>query len=256
MINECINERKQNLTTLKHKPPTSVSGELLDNLVRGLGHDMGAHVRHIVEFSKMLQHSTEPREDSNRDSAWLNMMIDSGNQLQTMLAQLAKLSVLYNQTTVLTEDIDMGTLFDSVREQYLERIDLVADRDIELTLPDQWPVITGNLVHWETLLSVLFENALTFQPRAIEQTIQIHIDCRETATDVLFTISDNGIGVEKKYYRDIIRPFKKLNAAKVYPGLGLGLYSCEYIAELNQGSLAFEKSPLGGLTAKYKQPKY
>jgi two-component system CheB/CheR fusion protein len=98
----------------------------------------------------------------------------------------------------------------------------------------------------DILLGQIFQNLISncLKFRSPNVAPEITIEARERATDWLFSVSDNGIGIEKKYATRIFQIFQRLHNAKDYPGTGIGLSMCQNIVERYGGTIWVE-SELG-----------
>jgi len=67
----------------------------------------------------------------------------------------------------------------------------------------------------------------------------------EFNTEYLFSVCDNGIGINPEHKDEIFHPFKKLLSDN-YEGSGLGLSICERIVKLHGGKIWLENNPIGG----------
>ncbi len=85
-------------------------------------------------------------------------------------------------------------------------------------------------------------NALKFISQGVRP--QINLSCENRENDLLFQISDNGIGIDQNYLSQVFEPFKQLNSKDEYSGTGLGLALCKEIIEKHKGSIWIE-SELG-----------
>ena len=229
-----------------------VSAHFVEELIRGINHDIGAPARHIAHFSQMLTEQTKGIALENKHGQWLNLIHDSGQQIQTMLTSLTQLSLLSKRAHQVST-LDLRALFDS---QFTLQQSRSTTQEIPATLStnDHWPRLVACELHWQTLFACLLENAFKFQPQDTGHLVEIIVRCETTETALCFSIEDNGLGVKESQQADLVRPFKRMHDPEHYPGLGMGLAYCNFIAELNQGSLSFATASLGGLQVIYQQP--
>lgn len=230
-----------------------VDSRIVEGIVRGIGHDIGAPVRHIVYFAQML--SEQAMDDTSfegKQQRWLSLIHESGKQIQIMLSALSvltRLSMLSDKTSL----INLRDLFD--KKWAIHKDFSVQDKErVSISFTGNWPEIEANEEHWETLFSCLLENACKFQPIEADHITQIQAHCEVIDKELIFTLEDNGLGIRESQREEVLRAFKRLHGPEDYPGLGIGLTYCDLIAELNAGSLVLDESSLGGLRVTYRQP--
>ena len=95
------------------------------------------------------------------------------------------------------------------------------------------PTVQAHEIRVVQLLQNLIGNAIKYRSA---ETPRIHIaaECREG--DVLFSVQDNGIGIEPEFRQQIFGIFKRLHAQN-YPGTGIGLAICQRIVERYNGRI-------------------
>jgi light-regulated signal transduction histidine kinase (bacteriophytochrome) len=96
------------------------------------------------------------------------------------------------------------------------------------------PEVTGDARALATLFQILVGNALKF--RQPEVPPRIEVSAKRLDTNCVFSIADNGIGIDPEYRDRLFQPFKKLNGHE-YRGAGMGLANAKTIVDLHKGSI-------------------
>jgi PAS domain S-box-containing protein len=104
----------------------------------------------------------------------------------------------------------------------------------------QLPVVTANPLHLAQVFQNLISNALKYRS---DQSPRIAVSACENETSWVFTVEDNGIGIQPQYQAQIFGVFKRLHGIE-YPGTGIGLAICKKIVDRHGGAIWVE-SELG-----------
>ena len=100
------------------------------------------------------------------------------------------------------------------------------------------------------LFQNLIANALKYAAHA---TPLVHVSSSREETATIFSIRDNGIGVDPKYHDEIFGIFKRLHGADT-PGSGIGLALCNRIVQNHGGRIWVESTGQAGSTFHFTVP--
>jgi len=114
------------------------------------------------------------------------------------------------------------------------------------------PSVYGDRVLLARVFQNLISNALKFNEN--EEPI-IHITAREKKRFWVFTVADNGIGIDSKHHKVIFNLFKRLHSRSKYAGTGIGLSFCEKIIEAHGGEISVKSSLNKGSQFSFTLPK-
>ena len=101
-----------------------------------------------------------------------------------------------------------------------------------------------------TALTNLLENAYKYS----EETKHIELRVGADNGHVIFSVKDNGIGIDPRFQDQIFGIFKRLHTNKDYPGTGMGLAICQRVVERNGGRVWVESEPGKGSTFFFTVP--
>lgn len=114
------------------------------------------------------------------------------------------------------------------------------------------PQILGSAELLQRVFQNLISNALKFQ--AAGNMPKVQITAERLQREWLFSIKDNGIGVEEEYQQSIFGFFKRLHRQEQYPGSGIGLATAKKIVELHNGRIWMESVAGEGSTVFFTLP--
>ena len=99
------------------------------------------------------------------------------------------------------------------------------------------PRVRIHAVQLEQLFQNLIGNAIRYKSA---DPPQIHVAAVRQGSDWLFSVQDNGIGIDPRYKEQVFELFKRLHSLSEYPGTGMGLAICRRIVERAGGRIWVE----------------
>jgi light-regulated signal transduction histidine kinase (bacteriophytochrome) len=100
-------------------------------------------------------------------------------------------------------------------------------------------------------LQNLIGNAIKFRG---SEPPKISVQTGKADSDWLFSVSDNGIGIESEHLEHIFVVFQRLHTRAEYSGNGIGLSICKKIVERGGGKIWVESEAGHGSTFKFTLP--
>lgn len=127
---------------------------------------------------------------------------------------------------------------------------LIEESGAEIT-SGSLPRIRFDASRLSQVFSNLISNAIKFRG---EDPPRIDVSAKFSEDEWIFSVSDNGIGIEPKYYDKVFLIFQRLHPRDRYPGTGLGLAVCKKIVERRGGRIWLKSKPGEGSTFYFSVP--
>lgn len=204
-------------------------------------HDLREPLRMITSFLQLLErrYSDQLDEDAND---FIGFAVDGAKRLDAMINDILIYSRVANKERDLT-----GVNFNKVLEQvYVNLAASVEETEAEITYDILPEIITD-----ERLMIQLFQNLIgnAIKYRS-EITPNIHISAINDGNKYIFSVKDNGIGIDPKHLDNIFTIFQRLHTHDEYEGTGIGLSIAQKIVNQHGGEI-WAESELGKGTIFY-----
>ena len=140
-----------------------------------------------------------------------------------------------------------------VLKQAIANLKVVIEEEAVQIHCEDFPIISGDELQLTQLFQNLIGNAIKFSKKG--KTSHVYILIKEENQQWVFSVRDNGIGIELEYLQKIFEIFQRLHTQDDYPGEGIGLALCKRIVESHGGKIWVESEIGKGTTFYFTIPK-
>lgn len=209
-------------------------------------HDLQEPLRMVASYTQLLERRYRGKLDRDADE-FIGFAVDGARRMQQLIEDLLSYSRLTTrgQALVCTESkAACNAAVRNLQESIKDSSAVVRVGPLPAVLAD-----AGQLT---VLFQNLIGNALKYRD---QRRPEIHVDARLQGQEWIFSVEDNGIGIEPQYFERIFQMFQRLHSRQDYPGTGIGLASCKKIVERHGGRIWLKSEPGNGSTFFFTIPR-
>lgn len=215
------------------------NGEL-EQFTSIVSHDLQEPVRTIKSFLQLINLKIDQQQTEDLKT-YIQKSIHAAHRMKELIQNLLQYSQL-SKGDVLEENVEVQNLVNHVLQNLKTAIDH-AQATIEVDI--RLETVYGDRVQLAQLLQNILSNALKFTTSGKPH---ISVKCELENHYAKFSISDNGIGIEKDDLGKVFEIFRRLDTKNKYPGTGIGLAICKKIVDRHGGRIWPESIPGKGTT--------
>lgn len=209
-------------------------------------HDLQEPLRMVAMYIDLLNSRIESKLTPD-ESDYLKFATDGAERAQRLIRDLLEYSQVSSKgETFKTVDLNI-TL-----KQVLENLKITLDENHAEIEYSPMPILSVDESQIFQLMQNLISNAIKYRG---QKPVKIKISAQESQSSWIFSIEDNGIGIEPEFHKKIFELFQRLHGKDKYPGTGLGLAICKKIIDHHQGLIWVESELDKGATFKFSLPK-
>lgn len=211
------------------------SNDELQEYAHIVSHDLKSPLRSIDALVQWIKEDNKDKLD--------DMSLSNIDHIEKTLEKMEQLiSDVLEYSSVGSEDkektnVNLADLVDGLCQI------LYIPEHIKVNVVNPLPSVKGDKTKLQQLFQNLMSNAVKFidKPEG-----KIEIDVKSERGFYQFSVSDNGIGIEKQYHDKIFKIFHALNKSKDSTGIGLSIV--KKIVDLHEGKIWLESEPNKGTT--------
>lgn len=199
----------------------------------------------LSSYSQLLSKRYQGRLDQRADT-YIGFIVDGAKRMQVLINDL----LTYSRVGTRRKPLD-PTDCEAVLEAVLTSLQIAIRESGAVVTQDPLPTVMGEESQLGQLFQNLIGNGIKYRNSSAPQ---IHVSCRQEAGDWLFSVKDNGIGIDPQYAERIFVIFQRLHTREEYPGTGIGLAVCKKIVERHDGRIWVESEAGKGATFYFTLP--
>lgn len=242
-----ISERKRAEEQLKKTLENLArSNKELEQFAYIASHDLQEPLRMVASFTQLLEKRYKGKLDGDADE-YIKFAVDGASRMQRLINDLLTYSRIGTRGKPF-EPCDCQF----VLGQVIVNLKTMIDENNALITNDDLPTIMADETQMIQLFQNLIGNAIKFRRK---EPPQVHISAEQKLGEWIFSVRDNGIGIDQQYKERIFVIFQRLHSKDEYGGTGIGLAICKRIVERHGGRIWIESEPGEGSTFYWTIPK-
>jgi two-component system, chemotaxis family, CheB/CheR fusion protein len=222
------------------------SNKLLNQFAYAVSHDLQEPLRMIGSYTQLLARRNEGKLGADSDQ-FIRFVMNGVDRMRRLIHDLLEYSRTGNEPVGDKVATDATLILGLALQQLQLRI---KESGARITF-DKLPTVVAN----QDLLLRVFQNVIGNAIKySDERPAEIHVSCHREATEWVFSVKDNGIGIDPQYHDRIFEPFQRLQHGREYTGTGVGLAICRQIVERHGGRMWVESAEGNGSTFMFTIP--
>lgn len=221
------------------------SNEDLEQFAYLASHDLQEPLRMVASYLQLLERRYRERLGGDAGE-FIDYAVEGATRMKSLIRDLLEYSRVGTSDRPF-EAVDS----DRVLDEALSNLEVaIKENDAEITR-EALPTVSADAKQIVQLFQNLVVNAIKF--RSAEKP-RIHIAARRRGGEWVFSVRDNGIGIDPKFADRVFIIFQRLHGRDEYPGTGIGLALCRKIVERHGGRIWVESAPGAGATFFFTLP--
>jgi light-regulated signal transduction histidine kinase (bacteriophytochrome) len=208
-------------------------------------HDLQEPLRNVASCVQLLGKKYKGKFDTDADQL-LSYAAESSIRMKALIVALLAYSRISTRGNPFRP-----TSCEEVLKQTLEQMKPSIEEAGARITHDQLPIVVGDFTQLSQVFQNLVGNAIKFRR---EEPLRVHVSAVMRDSEWVFSVKDNGIGIEARHLSRIFVIFQRLHKREEYEGTGMGLAIVKKIIERHQGTVWVESEPQEGTTFYFTIP--
>ncbi|MGB9004802.1 MAG: ATP-binding protein [Candidatus Aminicenantales bacterium] len=222
------------------------SNKELEQFAYIASHDLQEPLRMVASFTQLLAERYKDQLDE-KAKKYIDYAVDGAVRMQRLINDLLTYSRVGTRGKP-PEPADSN----SVLGEAIKNLAAMIEENRAVITNDELPTVLADASQLVQVFQNLLANSIKFRGK---DNPRIHVSAQDHGREWIFSIRDNGIGIDPQYADRVFLIFQRLHTKEEYPGTGIGLAICRRIVERHGGKIWFESKPGKGSTFFFTLPK-
>jgi light-regulated signal transduction histidine kinase (bacteriophytochrome) len=209
-------------------------------------HDLQEPLRMISSYVQLLSRRYSGRLDNDADE-FIAYAVEGTQRMQQLINDL----LAYSRVGTRGRPLE-PTDFEQVFREAMANLKIAVEESDAIVTHDRLPTEMADEMQMVQLFQNLIGNAIKFKGH---DSPRIHVSARSEGDEWIFSVQDNGIGIDPQFFDRIFTLFQRLHGRNEYPGTGIGLTVSKKIVERHGGRIWLESEPGKGTTFYFTIPR-
>lgn len=222
------------------------SNQDLELFAYAASHDLQEPLRAVSGCAQMMQGLYAGKLDLQADELLVHM-VDGAARMQALITGLLTYSRVSSRGRAAEHFPAREALDDA-----LANLQVALDEGAANVSVGSLPIVAADRSQLVTVFQNLVSNALKYRRG---ERVRVSIDAADAGNEWVFSVQDDGIGIEPRFHRRIFELFQRLHTRSEYAGTGIGLALCAKIIARHGGRIWVESQVAEGSTFRFTLPK-
>ncbi len=218
----------------------------LEQFAYAAAHDLQEPLRTVSIYVEMLQRRYQGRLDEEVDE-WMAHCRDGAQHMAVLIRDLLN----YARATSTPEACQTPVDLNEIARNALAALRTTVEETCAEVVIEPLPALAVEPVRFQQIFQNLIGNALKY--RQPGRRPEVRVSAQRSDGEWIFSVSDNGMGIEPQYHTTVFEMFKRLHGRE-QSGTGLGLTICQKIVERHGGRIWVESEAGVGATFRFSLP--